>query len=248
MRLKVIHTLFFALAPLLTLAEVDPFSGGDDKAHAPRHARVQVRLIEISHTDLVDAMDAIDSSDGSLYSEVQKLKKKGKAKLVHLAIVTARSGEKSSVESLREMIFPTEYEHPSFPDSPKMVEQQGKQRWKHHPIRPYGAPPVAFETRNVGDTLEIEPSISSDGKIIDLRLSYDRVSHLRDIVWLTHKDRWGEANLFFPEFGTWRPMVALSLLNNQMQFVTSFTLQNQGRLQPNNRRVLLFAKVRVIQP
>jgi len=84
--------------------------------------------------------------------------------------VTARSGQKATIEVVREFIYPTEYEPPE-------VGQQGGNNANNNggnntttsvtPVTP--ATPTAFETKNTGVTLEIEPTIGENDFVIDIR-------------------------------------------------------------------------------
>jgi general secretion pathway protein D len=109
-------------------------------------------------------------------SEVQMImrglaQKKG-TDLMTAPSVTARSGQKATIEIIREFIYPTEYEPPELP---QQVGANGGQPGLPgvpgtpgiFPVTP--ATPTAFETRNTGVTLEIEPTIGDNDFVIDLR-------------------------------------------------------------------------------
>lgn len=86
--------------------------------------------------------------------------------------VTARSGQKATIEVIREFIYPTEYEAPQLPTSvgaPSAIGglPGGGLGGGGFPVTP--ATPTAFETRNTGVTLEIEPTIGENDFVIDLR-------------------------------------------------------------------------------
>lgn len=85
--------------------------------------------------------------------------------------VTARSGQKATIEVIREFIYPTEYEAPQLPTSvgtgSTTTLAGGAALGGSFPVTP--ATPTAFETRNTGVTLEIEPTIGENDFVIDLR-------------------------------------------------------------------------------
>ncbi len=91
--------------------------------------------------------------------------------------VTARSGQKATIEVIREFIYPTEYEPPELPNqvgssfgsSTGIIDGVvgGSASSSSFPVTP--ATPTAFETRNTGITLEIEPTIGENDFMIDLR-------------------------------------------------------------------------------
>ncbi|MGC4015245.1 MAG: type II and III secretion system protein [Luteolibacter sp.] len=88
--------------------------------------------------------------------------------------VMARPGQKATIEIIREFIYPTEYEPPELPNSvgTSTVSNPlggglGSSNTGIFPVTP--ATPTAFETRNTGVTLEIEPNIGDNEFTIDLR-------------------------------------------------------------------------------
>ncbi|NJM36447.1 MAG: hypothetical protein HC845_00405 [Akkermansiaceae bacterium] len=87
--------------------------------------------------------------------------------------VTAKSGQKATIEIIREFIYPTEYEPPELPQSTGGNNTGGLfgggiggGGGGGFPVTP--ATPTAFETRNTGVTLEIQPTIGSNDFVIDL--------------------------------------------------------------------------------
>lgn len=115
-------------------------------------------------------------SDGEVKMIMRGLAQKKGVDLMTAPSVTARSTQKATIEIIREFIYPTEYEPPEIPQQqggnfggggggfPPVVGGGGIQTF---PVTP--ATPMAFETRNTGVTLEVEPSISENDFLIDLR-------------------------------------------------------------------------------
>jgi hypothetical protein len=89
---------------------------------------------------------------------VLELAKAGKARLDILENLTTKSGQRAVIESIDEVRYPTEFASP--------VTAKGQ------------AGPTAWETRNVGDTFELEPVIQPDGRACDINLVPHRVSLL----------------------------------------------------------------------
>ena len=84
--------------------------------------------------------------------------------------VTARSGQKATIEVIREFIYPTEYDPPEVPSSVGGGVGgggDGDSAPTFVPVTP--ATPTAFETKNTGVTLEIEPTIGENDFVIDIR-------------------------------------------------------------------------------
>jgi general secretion pathway protein D len=117
-------------------------------------------------------------SEGQLQMMMRGLSQKKGADLMTAPSVTARSGMKATIEIIREFIYPTEYEPPEIPDSfggsstltsglGGLGGLIGGSSSGSFPVTP--ATPTAFETRNTGVTLEIEPTIGENDFVIELR-------------------------------------------------------------------------------
>jgi general secretion pathway protein D len=86
--------------------------------------------------------------------------KKGIDIMARPSVVT-RSGQASNIAVIREFIYPTEYEPPEVPQT---VEGGGSA-----PVTP--ATPTAFETRDVGITLEVLPVADANKRFVDVTLN-----------------------------------------------------------------------------
>ena len=117
-------------------------------------------------------------SEGQLQMMMRGLSQKKGADLMTAPSVTAKSGMKATIEIIREFIYPTEYEPPEIPDSfggsstltsglGGLGGLLGGSSSGSFPVTP--ATPTAFETRNTGVTLEIEPTIGENDFVIELR-------------------------------------------------------------------------------
>jgi len=110
-------------------------------------------------------------SDGEVKMIMRGLSQKKGTDLMTAPSVTAKSGQKATIEIVREFIYPTEYEPPELPNS--VGQSSGLSltgagsTGGSFPVTP--ATPTAFETRNTGVTLEIEPTIGENDFVIDLR-------------------------------------------------------------------------------
>ncbi len=113
-------------------------------------------------------------SDGQLKLIMRGLSQKKGVDLMTAPSITARSGEKATIEIVREFIYPTEYDPPELQQGGGNqgvigggVGGAGNAAVQAFPVVP--ANPTAFETRNTGVTLEIEPTIGENDFMINLR-------------------------------------------------------------------------------
>ncbi len=84
--------------------------------------------------------------------------------------VMARSGNRAKIEVIREFIYPTEYDPPEIPNQiGGGGGGTGTTVVTAFPVTP--ATPTAFEVRNTGVTLEVDPVLGADNYTIDLNLA-----------------------------------------------------------------------------
>ncbi len=114
-------------------------------------------------------------SDGQVQMIMRGLAQKKGTDLMTAPSVTAKSGQKATIEIIREFIYPTEYEPPELPNSTGSTVSGGLLGGggfgggggSSFPVTP--ATPTAFDTRNTGVTLEIEPTIAENDFVVELR-------------------------------------------------------------------------------
>jgi general secretion pathway protein D len=106
---------------------------------------------------------------------VRALNQKKGVDLLSAPKVTTKSGHRAVIEIVREFRYPTQFQPPQIPqtfrESPTSADVTGVLV----PVGGGGFPvtpttPTAFETRNTGVTLEVEPVVGPDGVTIDLNL------------------------------------------------------------------------------
>jgi len=95
--------------------------------------------------------------------------------LVISPYTATRSGQQSTIEIVREFIYPTEYEPPELPNTigsgVDIDFDTGDIFETAPPITPITpATPTSFETRNVGVVLDVLPTVSADRHYVDLAL------------------------------------------------------------------------------
>ena len=93
---------------------------------------------------------------------VRALNQKKGVDLLSAPSVTTKSGQRAVIEIIREFRYPTEFTPPVVPQS---LNLSGGALPVITPTTP-----TAFETRNTGVTLEVEPVVGPDGQTIDLNL------------------------------------------------------------------------------
>lgn len=221
-------------------------AGPEEEPVRPQHVRVQTSHYEVSQKALAQALANLQPRKESLYQAIKRLTKQGNAKLLNTALTVCMPGKKTTTESIREVIYPAEYEPPELPGT---FGSQGPRRIDgNHSTSPLLKIPTAFETRNVGETLTVQASISSPGKHIDLRLEQETSTHPRDHIWLERKGKRGKNRIIFPEFDTQRTTSQVRLRSKQSRLISTFTPHNKEGQTDCSRKILVFVKATLITP
>jgi beta-lactamase regulating signal transducer with metallopeptidase domain len=143
---------------------LNPYGSGlaGAPAQTPYQVEVQARFIEKTMpeagwktlglndfaADGVFQMNSVLDPNG-LHALLAQINTTG-VELLSAPRVTTKSGQRAVIEIIREFRYPSEFQ----PD----------------PKQPDGLLPITFETRNIGITLEAEPTVAPDGSSVDLGL------------------------------------------------------------------------------
>jgi len=195
---------------------VDPFARAEQEIpeeNLPAQVSVCYEVFSLPMDDAAKLRRTV-AEDAQLYEEVLTRVDKGTATRESYSIVVARSGEKAVVECISEYIYPTEFNLRSVAEKaapPTEFTADGKRfnptpKLSLTPETSGPALPTSFETRNQGHTLEIEPTIGGDGKIIDLRIA-------PEVVTLAERVKWGQGSseAEMPNFETQRATTAVTM-------------------------------------
>jgi general secretion pathway protein D len=108
---------------------------------------------------------------------IRALNQKKGIDLLSAPRVTTKSGQRAVIEIVREFRYPTQFQPPQIPqtfrsdvtdNTPNIPDPTRFVTASSFPVTP--TTPTAFETRNTGVTLEVEPVVGPDGVTIDLNL------------------------------------------------------------------------------
>ena len=108
-------------------------------------------------------------TDPQFQMVIRALNQKKGVDLLSAPRVTTKSGQRAVIEIVREFRYPTQFQPPQIPQTVGAtgggLSAGGA---SNIPVTP--TTPTAFETRNTGVTLEVEPVVGPDGVTIDLNL------------------------------------------------------------------------------
>ena len=184
-----IPLLILLLTTALSQAQ-DPFARNPNEPPpgpvAPGSPKVISMNFEIYSLPMAEAAALLRTAtgDGSLYKELVARTAGGEGKLENLAAVRCMSGQRARAMGGSEQIYPTEYLG--------KVSKKPAEREKGAEIDPstshsdvVPALPGAFETRECGTILEVEPITDEKGSLIELRIV---ASHTA----MTERLKWGQ--------------------------------------------------------
>lgn len=209
----------------------------------PKHARVSVQFVEVSHPVLTELLGGEETSGGALHAKVMALSKTGEAKILETSMVVCRSGQMAAAVAILEEIYPTEYGEPISVDASSNF---GGISFSE-PINPMLRSMTAFETKNNGLTLQVEPNIGNSPQIIDLRISPEFVRRIRLDTWFEHKDQWGNASWRMPVFEKWGSETSLILRSGKSELISVINPKEQPLPPAVSRRILLFVRADIIE-
>lgn len=239
------------LVAIACLLGASPQALRADESQPQSSVRVWVQFIALSHETLTDLLAQEDIGGAALHRKLMTLRKSGQSEIIETTMVSALNAERASVESIREEIYPTEY------DPPEMAHGGGSSGgyWPRkrvdiplevsNSIRGINA--TAFETRNTGITLEIEPTLRKDG-YINLRLVPEIVHRLREVNWFRCEDAWGEVTTRFPIYESWRSNHGFTAKAGSFCLLSSITPKRDLKLGFDDPRILIFLRADIISP
>jgi Bacterial type II and III secretion system protein len=227
-------------APAQEDVPFDPL-GREPTAEMEKQMQIQIEWIELDAAEATKLLMPTDtvkpklyhsSNAGLLREALQEKIDKNDATLVESTMVTARSGQRARVESIHEFIYPTEYStgeivHPTDTSSLQVSPQA-----------------MAFETRNVGITLEVDPILGLDERTIDLNIAPELVYLAGMPSWGAHKSDGVKIDVKMPSFYTVKISTQVSAIAGEYVLVAVQTPRDltTGQAAPD-RRLLVFAKV-----
>ena len=206
-----------------------------------KQIRVSLQMIQVPHATLTELLAGEDQSGPALHAKATAFCKEGRARVMETSIVTCLSGNKASVDSIREEIYPTEYDSGDGLGSPVGVVELAPVA---PPLRP--VPMTAFETRNTGVSVEVCPTLGKGDQIVDLILAAEVVTPLRLDTWLEHVDEWGDASLRFPVFETWRFRSSVALAVGKFELVTVLSPKPTEGAPAATGKLLVFVRADVL--
>ena len=223
-------------------ATLDSF---DPDALAPKVIQVQLEYIELSHellTKLLFLAEPKSADATPLRKKLQELVIKNEANVLETQILVCKSGQKATTESLHEFIYPTEFNPPFKAKEEDKIKAMPAVSFPFNP-----ATPTAFDTRNMGSTFEVEPTLSADNRIVDVRIVPELLWHTGDTNWQETKDALGNASVVrMPDFYVIRANTAVTCIGGQYTLISVNSPKDSKGDPDMTRKVVVLMKCDVL--
>ncbi len=196
---------------------------------------VIVEFIEVEHLDFSDwLLDNRLSGDATeLRKQVQEWLHEKRGTILETSMITARSGQRAKTESGDEYIYPTEISPPSMPGTLTLGEEAQ--------LPESGPYPSAFETRNLGITLEVDPVLGSDDTTIDLNLAPEMIKLSGHSEWFS-EDTPDAMKISMPTFHRMKVTTQVTLLDGRYVLAGSCRPMPEEKSKRDDPMVLLFIR------
>ncbi|MCB1227820.1 MAG: hypothetical protein KDK99_18525 [Verrucomicrobiales bacterium] len=206
---------------------------------SPKQLEIRVQFIEMTAENANTLLLADDlPTDTRGWSErLKTLLSSGQGTVAASATVITKSGQRASVESVDEHIYPTEFDTPNEDKDSK------------NPSSSTGVPiPTTFEMRPVGVRLEVDPVLGADGETVDLNLAPEWIQYFGDKsqVQVPVAGSSVEAELQ-PRFYSIKTQTSVTLTNGGSALIGEHLPPDEEGVADSSRRILMFVSVRVIE-
>ena len=215
--MKRIHPLLLSLIPLAYFAAP---AVCEDAANAVWNIQIEVQIVEMPE-DLARPLipELLNEKTIEAANEkVQALIAGKKATLIGWPILTTKSGQRAVIEAIDEIRYVTDYETPNEGGGATIAEKMADKAERKADGPEFFPIPKAFEVRNAGVTLEVEPVLSPDASKIDLNLVPQYVK-LHGYKKITVEKGGAKLVVEQPEFHTTKVTTSLTLRNGQRKLL-----------------------------
>ena len=229
------------------LVSLSPAVSAKEQLAALALVRVQAEFIEISLAQCDELLfgDHAPATDGELRQQVGQLVAQGQATMVETLTAVAISGQTVTTESVREVIYPTEFEPPQTPKEVRSAAGNAKPKLQPRDFA-IGPTPSAWDTRDVGSLFEVTPTIEKDGHTVKVQLMPEIVYHVKNEIWQEWKDPRGDAHVQMPLFYTLRCNTTVRTQAGKPLLVATLSPKGPDDLPDPSRKILLFVKCDIL--
>lgn len=224
------------IAGLLTVV----FSFGAAAVEPVWTVKVEVQMVAVTPLDALELVPEL-RGERSIEAAVQKLQgmiANEEAELLGWPIAVARSGTRSVAETAEEVRYPTEFDPPVLPQNFSIAPSPLDWLWLRGGLGWTAITPTAFETRNSGQTLEVEPLVEASGARVALSITAQCVRLVKFHEFRGEKALNGiEGVMVQPEFSCYKLTGSLTARSGRWMLLSSSVEQ-----QPKPRVILFLLR------
>jgi hypothetical protein len=235
--------------------DFDPL-GEREYARAAKMVRCAVELIEVPTTFLSEAVAEEAQTlpnDERQWRKARELATKGEAELLDCIVVQTKPGLPTRVGSNLEKLYATEYDPPPVPKAEEKkdtakTDSPPKQATPAlvAPVPQMPVLPVAFDTRSVGCTVDMDPVVGPTGDIVDLTISVENVTDIGEEILGTWKDEKAEIAMKMPKFHLMQVKTQVTVPDGHVILLGAASPPDAEGKTDSTRKVLVFAKVDIV--
>jgi len=240
---------FFARSIFLTLAfSCFAADGADEVKESPSIVRLSIEWIEMSSSDATALLRTprTTTNDADLRDKVDEMIDAEKAHIYESKVVTTHLGAPSRVESIREEIYPTSYDPPELP-SEVNIYADGTTTPSAGSLRTTGPSATAFETRNTGVTVEIDPVYNANEKTFRLNMSAEIVNLVDQNKFASYEDDRMTSDIAAPIFYTNRMKTTLIVKPGEYLLATTMTPFGEDGQPDRTKRLVVFVRAELLK-
>ena len=228
------------------MAEVDPFGGGEDVEAATIRVTADLIVVPVAACDAMLAKPRKTVDDTDLREQARQMTDKGEASILDTVLVSTRPGFPVRNESIQEFIYATEYDPPELPVSVTISPPGNEAAAATTPKTPFTA--TAFDTKNLGTTLDLDSVSLEDGKYVDLNLALNWVGFLGWQTYGKWKDDVAQTDLVMPSFYVMDFRSKLLVVPGLPVLAGVLSPKGDDGMPDPKKKVLLFVRADVLNP
>ena len=242
----------YVILSLLTLSSLnaqqdDSFAhdnGSETLVRAtPKLLHIYSEIIEISSIEYAELMTdpMTNTNQTALRNKLIQQVEAGEAKLFSNQSITTRSRERATIESIKEFIYETEYEPgESIPSTNNTTATNLGFQMVLPPT------PTAFEVRNLGTIIEVEPFNTKTPGVIDIIFRPEIAKHIGYNILSEWNTELAKVNVQMPSIYTMRLETSFTAYDNQFTLVATYSPETNG-VTDESRKLLHFAKTSILK-
>ncbi len=214
--------------------------------------QVTVEYIEVTQEEATRLLykEKLGKDGTKLRAELQTMMESGRAKPFETLMASCKAQQKATSESIREVIYPTEYEPAQLPTNVGIDKQTSPTPEMIKVLSSLVTPetPTAFETRNTGGTVELEAVLADDKKTIQLRLIPELVIDTGVKKFNARKDAQGdELCVEMPLFYAIRFNMAADLMDGAPQLLSLQTPPGPDGAPDRSRKLMVIVTAEAVK-